>query len=148
MRVYLTESHIAERDYVDDEQPEGDFSVSISLMRYSPIHMGVSLTVETLPESPLALRVTYAADYEMHPSMPEDQRDSEWRHVAYYLAPSLLYPYIREHVSSITSRMRLVPLHLPFVPIPLQIPEEEMLVPETPPGTDFQPELPLQAAVS
>lgn len=152
LRMYLVHVHFdssseePELEHEMDEAPpppEGTFRVRLGLVRLAAMELSVELTVETSSASPVLFSMTYAADFQMHPGLPEAHREDVWRHVAYYLAPRLLYPYVRELITNLTSRVLSAPIALPFSPIPLNIPASEQFVPPPPSDAEFQAELEL-----
>lgn len=141
-RVFLLHLHFNDAGEPPEGMPEmSAFEVDLGLARPNPLQLSVALTVATAEDSPLSMTVTYAADYEMNALVPEDKRDEEWKHTAYYLAPGLLYPYIREMYTNVTSRWVGGPVSLPFLPIPLHIPDDKQAIPPPPPDAEFQAEL-------
>lgn len=99
-----------------EQLPEfAGFTFSLALDRPDPLHLNVALTFSAEEELPYDLEVTYGAHFEMSPSVPEGRRDEEWEHIAFRVAPPLLYPYIREIVSNLTSRWYEPALVLPHV---------------------------------
>ena len=152
LRMYLVHVHfdssLPEGEPENDPEeaaplPEGAFVVRLGLVRLAAMELSVELTVETPSAVPVMFSMTYAADFEMHPGLPEAHREAMWRHVAYYLAPRSLYPYIRELVTNLTSRVPGGPILLPFSPIPLNIPVSEQFVPPSPSDAEFQAEFDL-----
>src|SRR5215213_5467355 len=113
LRVYLV------RCGFDDpgEGPEvlpSEFVVDLALFRTAVLDLGVHMTVSTVLDSPLAFSVTYGVDFRMSESVEDDERDEVWRDTAFELAPSLLYPYIREFFSDVTARSLSPGIFLPF----------------------------------
>lgn len=100
----------------EEQLPEfAGFGFSLALDRPSPRRLVVALTFSVDEELPYDLGVTYAAHFEMDESVPEESREEEWKDVAYRTAPALIYPYIRELVSNLTSRWYDPALVLPHV---------------------------------
>lgn len=148
--VYLVHSHFGDKQPLgvplDGDTPLPDefaFLVDVSLLRHSPVHLTVVLGVSTPEEAPVEVHVVYGVDFVMNDRVPAEERENEWKQAAYHLAPGLLYPYMREFLSSLTIRSRMGPLILPFIPLPLGIPDEEMTVPPPPSGSGYQGELEL-----
>ena len=144
-RLFLVDAHFRDPFIADPSLERGAFLVDLSLSRGSELELTVILTISTDEDSPYELSVSYAADFSMADQVDVAARESIWRNAAYELAPSLLYPYIREAFTSLTSRSRLEPEALPFLPIPLQIPQEEQEIPPPPPDSEYQPEFALAA---
>jgi hypothetical protein len=134
VRVSLTHCHLLDRGGSDEEAEdfgdEPEIAVSLGLLRRSALHLSVALRVQTPDDAPVHLDVTYTADYEMDEGVSEEQRDTEWRHIAYSVSPGLLYPYLRELISNITSRWRGGPIVLPLIPLPIPVPEDARVIPQ------------------
>lgn len=142
-RVYLVDAHFNDPFVAETLPGQSAFLVDLELSRPSELELSVALTVATAEDSPYQLSITYAADFTMSDEVLEGSREDMWRYAAYELAPSLLYPYIREAFSSVTSRSRLGVEALPFLPIPLETPEEDQEIPPPPSDSDYQPTLAL-----
>ena len=146
-RIVLDHVHFAATDASDDEIKafidDWEVLVGLRLVRHSPIHLDVTLSVAVPEGAPLMLEVSYVVEYEMNPNVPEEERDAEWLAIAYQIAPGLLYPYLREMVSNITSRWRGGPLALPLIPLPIAYPEDEVAVPPAPADVPDQESLQL-----
>ena len=136
LRVYLVRCAFDDSGKDTAESP-GDFVVDVALFRTALLDLGVHMTVGTAGDSPFAFSVTYGVDFRMSEDVEADERDEIWRDTAYELAPSLLYPYIREFFSDVTTRSLVPGTFLPFVPIPLDVPIEAQVIPPTPPQTGF-----------
>lgn len=147
-RLFLVDAHFRDPFVADGVLERGAFLVDLRLSRGAELELTVILTISTDDDSPYELSVSYAADFSMADQVNAAVRDSVWRYAAYELAPSLLYPYIREAFTSLTSRSRLGPEALPFLPIPLEIPEAEQEIPPPPPHSGYQPEFALSDAAA
>lgn len=142
-RVFLVHAHFEDTFVAETLPVRSAFLVDLVLSRSSELELSVALTVSTTEDSPYQLSITYAADFAMSDEVLEGSREDMWRYAAYELAPSLLYPYIREAFSSVTSRSRLGAEALPFLPLPLETPEEDQEIPPPPSDSDYQPALAL-----
>jgi Preprotein translocase subunit SecB len=131
VRAYMIYARFADL-FAAEASSGGEFLVDLGLTRVSELELSVALTVRTSEDSPYELTVTYAADFVMVDEVPAETREEIWRNTAYELAPSLLYPYIREAFASVTGRSRLGTEALPFLPLPLETPEEEQAIPPAP----------------
>lgn len=118
--------------------------VGLDLMRVSASVLGVVLRVSTPDDSPYELDVSYAVEYEADETLTEEDRDAAWRALAFNSAPPLLYTYIRELVSNLTSRASHGPMTLPLLPLPIYVPEEEQVIPEAPEDAVYQTGLDLE----
>lgn len=134
-RIFLVESTFADRSgpATEPEPVPEDFGIviSIGLHRLSRLRLTVALSVACVGEdSPFDLSVTYAGQFRMHDTVPSDAVERLWGYIANDLAIKLLYPYLRQAVSELTDKWRGDKLYLPFIPIPLELPEgEELTVP-------------------
>lgn len=96
----------------EEQLPEfAGFDFSLALDRPSPRRLVVALGFALDDGFPYDVSVTYAAHFEMDESVSEE----EWKDIAYRVAPALIYPYIRELVSNLTSRWYEPELVLPYV---------------------------------
>ncbi len=91
------------------------FDFGLQLDRPTPHRLVVALTFSMDQDLPYSVGVTYAAHFEMDESVPEESREEEWKEVAYRIGPALIYPYIRELVTNLTSRWYDPALVLPHV---------------------------------
>jgi hypothetical protein len=148
-RVFLVHATFAEREGPNTEPKpfpeEGEVLLGLSLYRRSALKLTVGIEASLGEESPFDVRVLYAVDMEMHDVVPEENRDAIWKHAALNIAPGLLYPYLRETISSLTERSRGETFVLPFVPLPLDG-MEDIEIPAPPIPSEDQAELPLHAA--
>lgn len=132
VRTYMMHARFIDPLIAEAGSGRGEFLVDLGLTRVSELELSVALTVRSAAGSPYELTVTYAADFLMVDDVPAGDREEIWRNTAYELAPSLLYPYIREAFASFTGRSRLGTEVLPFLPLPLETPEEEQELPPAP----------------
>jgi preprotein translocase subunit SecB len=145
MRVYLSHAHFYDPEDTPEYFPEeAAFRVNLDLQRPEPLVLKVALSVTTEgDEAPLQLTCTYVAEYEMSASVPDAERERLWQDVVHGSAPRLLYPYVREFYSNITSRWRGGAFTLPHTPFPFPFTGLAELPP--PPGdAPYQSELPLE----
>ena len=133
-RIYLAHAHFVDLqgpEFTSSDEPTAtEIQVSLGLTRPSESEMVVALTADTLPGTPYDISVTYAADYEIAATVPPAERDEHWRHLALQIAPGVLYPYLREFVTNLTSRSRAFTLNLPLIPLPLGVGESDFHLPE------------------
>lgn len=165
-RVYLVSCSFDDTGAAGAESwhPEGSvFAFGLGFERPAPLElvvfMSVTLETERSQEeedekqgkeverenrAPFDLSVTYAAEFEIHESIPDERREEVLRLIGYRFGPQLLYTYIREFYTNVTSRWRGTPLVLPFLPIPLEPAEgeEDEGIPPPPPHSAYQRELP------
>lgn len=130
VRVYLVQARYADVAGPHEEpEPldaqEAVYGIGIQVFRPAPLRLTVLLTFATEPGDPVDVTVSYGADFEMHERVPEEERDREWREVALHIAPGLLYPYVREMVSTLSDRGRGPALVLPLIPLPLALEDED-----------------------
>ncbi|HEX6367847.1 MAG TPA: hypothetical protein VF006_02865 [Longimicrobium sp.] len=109
-----------------------DYLVDLSVGRRSALEVAVALTVATPEEAPVRLRVSYGADFLLPEGVSEADREEVLRETAYEVAPAVLYSYIRQMVEDLTGRGRGERVTLPFLPIPLEISDDEQRVPAAP----------------
>lgn len=87
----------------------------LGLNRISATALGVELSVELSDFKPLSLRVTYRAVFEITDDKAPDEIDQQLRFVAAQIAPSVLYPFIRETVLTTALKAGLPPVLPPIV---------------------------------
>lgn len=150
LRIFLVRSIFAERSgpLEEPKRLSGDqgILVGIGLFRPSYHRLIISLTVEVEEDAPFDLDVTYAVEFEMNEEVADEDQDYLWKHVAAHVAPGLLYPYVREAVTHLTSRWRGDTFSLPLIPLPA-LPEDEIAIPAPPENSDRQGVLPLNKAM-
>jgi len=144
-RVYLVDCAFKDERQADAEtwSPNGtSFSFGLGFERPAPLMLNVFFNVSTDSEdAPFSLSVTYAAEFDIHEIVPDDRREDVLRYVGYDLAPRLLYVYIREMFTNVTSRWRGNPVVLPLLPVPMRVEGEEEPIPEPPDDVAYQQEL-------
>jgi preprotein translocase subunit SecB len=142
-RVYLGHVHFSPPVADEGQRPPdaAAFYIDLEIARPSPLELSVALTVTTSDEYPIHFTATYVADFRMAEAVEEDQQEDWWINTAYGLAPNLLYPYIREMFVNLTARSSWGSVTLPFMPIPLDVPDEDKVIPPPPAGSDYQQEL-------
>lgn len=149
VRIFLVDCEFTDKFVYDVESEHSQFpddaafEVELSLIRLDALALAVIMTVLTGEDAPFSARVSYAVEYEMDARIPEENREEEWRKIAYVVAPPLLYTYIREFYSNLTSRWRGGIVALPLLPLPLRFDEDERIVPEAPDNVVYQSALPL-----
>lgn len=143
--VSLLQALLHEAVFADDPSAVGvtdagpdhaRLSVDLELVRTSPLHLTVALTLQGTSGLPYLLRVVYVADFEMDADVPEDRRDEAWREAAFVRAPRVLYPYVRELVANLTARAEDAPLLLPDDPDALGLPADGVPIPPPPAGEE------------
>jgi preprotein translocase subunit SecB len=132
-RLFLDHVHFLDR--TQGEEPQSPTAgtavqVSLGLTRLSASRMIVALSAANAEDAPYQVSVTYAAEYEALKELPEEELDRVWRHLAVQIAPGVLYPYLRELITNLTSRSAAYTLNLPLIPLPLGIQEEDLQLPE------------------
>ena len=121
--VAFTLQHVHFSDkYLTDEEVEklpeaAEYSFDLEVARADSLGLGVALTFSVGEDLPYDLVVAYAGHFQMNESVPEDRREEEWREFALKTAPTLIYPYVREIVSNLTSRWYDAAVELPYVPV-------------------------------
>ena len=134
--VSLHHALFTDRYLFNGEWERGDeyagFSLGLQVVRTSPLHLSVALTLSSESGLPFDLAVTYAAHFRMEASVPAGEREGVWREVAFQQAPDLVFPYIRELVSNLTCRWGEAPLILPAAPELLGLTREGLELPPAP----------------
>jgi hypothetical protein len=117
-------------------QPSGrDYVVDLSVSRRSELELSVELAVALTAagEAPLRVSACYGADFVLADDLLPSERDEVLRDTAYELAPAVLYSYIRQVFDDLTGRGRAERITLPFLPIPLELQDDEKRIPPVPP---------------
>lgn len=135
-RVYLVSASF--EDGGAALQPSGrDYIVDLSVGRRSElelsVELAVALTAVTTGEAPLRVRACYGADFVLAEDLLPAERDEVLVQTAYELAPAVLYSYIRQIFDDLTGRGRAERITLPFMPIPLELEDDEKRIPPPPP---------------
>lgn len=135
LRVYLLRA--AYEDAGAGPRPNGrDYVVDLSVGRRSTleltVELAVALTAATVEEAPLRVSACYGADFLLAEDLSPTERHEVLRQTAYELAPAVLYSYLRQVFEDLTGRGRGERITLPFLPIPLELSEEEQQVPLPP----------------
>lgn len=118
--------------------PNGrDYIVDLSVIRRTELELSVELAVAltaatTEAETPLRVSACYGADFLLAEDLPGADRDEVLRQAAYELAPAVLYSYLRQTFEDLTGRGRGGRITLPFLPIPLELTDEEQRIPVPP----------------
>jgi preprotein translocase subunit SecB len=140
-RIFLVQSSFADRsgpaDEPDSLSDNVELLISLGLHRLSKYRLTVAVSAAYAGEdAPFDLAVTYAAQFRMHDTVPSDAVEELWEYIARDLAVKLLYPYLRQAVSELTEKWRGDKVYLPFIPIPLELEDdEEFVVPLPADGT-------------
>jgi hypothetical protein len=133
LRVYLVAAEL--RDGAPPGEPprawgdDAEFETSVGLHRPGLRELTVAVTVESAPDAPLDLAVTYAADFELSGDIESEATNAAWERVIFQDAPSLLYPYVRAEISRLVAASRAPALVLPFIPLPIPRPDAFVLPP-------------------
>lgn len=139
-RVDLVDVHLVHARYLDTESPsvqpraitdEVPVGLQMAFDRPAVDRMTIALTVRVEIERPYRIEVTYAGQFIMDDTVSEDEREEVWRRAAAQVAPIVLYPYIRELVSSLTNRGRAEPFVLPVLSF-VGLRNEDLQVPPPP----------------
>lgn len=106
----------------------------LGLNRISPTSLGVELSLELNDFKPLSLRVTYRAVFEIADDKSPAEIEQQLRFVAAQIAPTVLYPFIRETVLTTALKAGLPPVLPPIVNFrsvfdPAQVTLPEFVVP-------------------
>jgi preprotein translocase subunit SecB len=137
-RVYLVNASF--QDGGSPVLPNGrDYVVDLSVGRRSArelfVELSVALTAATTEDPPLRVSAAYGADFvvpEEADQGDEGEREEVLRQTAYELAPAVLYSYIRQLFEDLTGRGRGERITLPFLPMPLELADEEKRIPPPP----------------
>lgn len=112
-----------------------DITFKLGLGRPSGNELVVQMTFRFERLHGLRLELTYGVHFRR--TAPVEDEDRYWRDVATQVAPVVLYPYVRETVTALTSRAAVPPVILPIVnfktlidPASLDIPRAEDAVGE------------------
>lgn len=104
--------------------------LGIGFTRTSRTKLGVELGVDVLGLPSTELTVKYRAVFEfVEADNAEVDIDAHFREVAAGLAPSALFPFIREAVAATASRAGMPPLTLPIINFRNFFSEEDLKVP-------------------
>lgn len=102
-----------------DEIESGGYSILVGHSDYDgeTIQVGVKLTAgdEDPEEAPFVLVTELVGEFEVDEERFPVEHLDDW---AYENAPYILMPYLREHVSALTSRCGLDPMLLPLAKVP------------------------------
>jgi preprotein translocase subunit SecB len=99
------------------------------------VELAVALTAATADETPpLRVSACYGADFLLAEDLLPAERDEVLRQTAYELAPAILYSYLRQVFDDLTGRGRAERITLPFMPIPLELGDDEKRIPQPPPN--------------
>jgi preprotein translocase subunit SecB len=135
-RVYLVRASFEDEGAVFRPNAR-DYIVDLSVNRRSElelsVELAVALTAATAGETPLRVSACYGADFVLAEDLLPAERDEVLRQTAYELAPAVLYSYVRQVFDDLTGRGRAERITLPFMPIPLELEEDEMQIPAPPP---------------
>lgn len=122
----------------DRSIPEGGLPIQLgfALARFSENVFRMDLTVSAKDAGPASFKVTYGAVFRILLAEGETcdaaEYDNVVRNVLVYSAPSVLYPYIRETVSSLFSRAGLGPIALPLINFRQVVDPAQVKVPPVP----------------
>ena len=139
-QVDLVDVHLVHARYLDTEEPrheprtlseEVPIGLQMAFDRPASDELTIALTVRIEVERPYRIEVTYAGHFVMSAEVEEANRDVTWRRTATELAPIVLYPYIRELVTSLTRRGRAEPFVLPILSF-AGLRNEEITIPPAP----------------
>lgn len=152
VRLFLVEAYFVDNagpfeDPVSETAPDDEIArLSLQVFRPAPLRLTVVLGFESSENEPVQIVSSYAAEFEMSQVVPEADREREWRHIALHVAPGLLYPYLRETVTTLAARGRGRRRLLPLVPLPLTFYDDESFEIPPPPSDTEQLDLPTVAA--
>lgn len=119
-----------DHDGVEDTDATLDTSFGIGVGRPGADLLNVELTVSF--EKPGAARVemAYVAQFKRTRDLPRGKSDEEfWQTVASQVGPVVLYPFIRETATSLTTKAGLGPLLLPIVNFKALFEPKEIAIP-------------------
>lgn len=94
---------------------EAGVTVSIALDRHALRRITVVVSAHVEFQNPYRVEVIYGAVMSLADDVPDDSIDDYLRQCAGVLAPVVLYPFIRELVTNLTSRSRSGGFLLPVV---------------------------------
>jgi preprotein translocase subunit SecB len=133
--VYLVHCHFIDRDSPEsDPSPvvmdEVPFSIKFAFVRPSLRKLVMAMICQIETEKPYALEVMYAGAFLMEESFPIDSIETTWKSFAAEVAPVILYPYVREFVSDLTTRGRAASLTLPVLYVGLGLDPDTLILPQ------------------
>lgn len=108
---------------------EVSINTGIALTRLGPAEIGVEFAFEA-PNLPVGrISVAYRAKFKLEATEEVDDLEETLRSISARLAPSTLYPFVREAVASTFARAGFPPLMLPILDFGKMYSPEEMEVP-------------------
>jgi len=115
----------------DDSQVE--IKLNLGLNRFSETVLGVELTMEIVEVPDLDVQVAFRAVFEIE-NPPEDSSmlDKHLLHLGGRVAPSLLYPFIREATISALQKALLAPIVPPIMNFDQVFDLKDLTVPPQP----------------
>ncbi len=111
--------------------PEGkhetpvEFGLSVGDPSSGSLPIRLAVTIDERPA--YRLRVVYGAVFRPTEDAPDENREASWRIVAARLAPTILYPFIRETIATVLQKAGLPALIAPVINFASLLPPEEIV---------------------
>ncbi len=139
--IEITDLECSKMDFqrtVVGSSPEGEEEVRVEMglevSRFGMRRIGVQLMLR-IPTAPgFRIEVAYRAVFTLDDLIPEPEVEDRLQWVASPVAPGILYPYLREAVSSTIGRARLKPVVLPLINPQTLFSDKEIMIPAFEPG--------------
>lgn len=87
----------------------------------------IQLTVQMEEKDAFRVLVTYSVVIQQLQEVPEEEREQTWRVLAARIAPTVMYPYIRETISSLVQKAAFPSFIAPIINFAKLIPPEEIV---------------------
>jgi preprotein translocase subunit SecB len=97
-----------------EEPTETQLAFDLALSRISKTDLGVQLGVEVQGVPQLELRATFRAIFRYTGTTP-DQVEAGFRQIGAHVAPTVIYPYARECLSSLLSKAGITGVQFPIM---------------------------------
>ena len=123
----------------DPESADNAMSLGLGVDRLGQWAVGIELTAQSEDDSPVVFSIAYRVVLTVEPvgnSGPDIDSDTTLKEVSARLGPVILYPYVRETLSSLSVKAGRKPLVLPVINAGMAFDPGEV---ELPPAPDVEP---------
>jgi preprotein translocase subunit SecB len=134
LELHKIQFEILDPSLAEDEDLDARLGFGLSVARPSVNSLGVEYGVQIAENPAFRMEIAYRATFERVPPFGEGEDQQKfWRVVAARMAPTVIYPYIRETATTLFAKAGFPPSLMPVLQVGAMFEPEDTDIPDPPP---------------